>query len=308
MRTKLTTFFRDTFSASNFRPVPVGTYEGFLLRLFFVVLVLTTIWNPIRFTEQPMPKGIASLFDISLLGTSSVFQAFRIVATTAAAAYAAGLLLPLSTSVLAACHIAYHTLYNSQGPTHHDHQMVSLVLLTQAAVLLFLSTYRLVKKRPFALPAGTTTNSLLLYAGQSAVAAVYVTSAITKLSKSNGLWLFKTHHFGKSLIKTDRQRLYSSLDYEKYGGAVPTAEWIINNPNLARLMFAGGFFAELLAFMVLCSRPWAFFIGMGLIIMHQMVERLMHLEFYENQWVAAIFLLGLPYWAGRILRKPRVAT
>ncbi|CAN5171593.1 hypothetical protein BH23VER1_BH23VER1_14570 [soil metagenome] len=287
---------RKTFSRPNFHPVFVGSVEGYFLRGALALLAVSALWKPLNLHEQPLPRGIAHFVDLTFLGDPGVFEVFRIVAAVAALLYALRLFLPLSLPLLAVCHITYQTLYNSQGPTHHDHQMVSLALLAQACVVLFFPLYRLVRKRPFGPLARTNLDGILLYAAQSAIAGVYVASALTKLSKSDGLWVFKSHLFAKSLIKTDRQRLYDTLDYGAYGGAVPAAEWIAGHPHLARLMFSGGFFAEFFAFMALCNRRWALAMGVALIVMHQMVERMMNLQFYENQWMCAIFLVAPAYW------------
>jgi hypothetical protein len=142
----------------------------------------------------------------------------------------------------------------------------------------------------------------MLYFSQCAIVAVYVTSACTKIFKSHGRWVLDSHYFAKSVQKVWRQLYYDNPSSGEYAGVSPWAAWMLDHPNLTRLLFAPGFFLEFLAFVMLWNRAWAAGWGAGLILMHVGISIIMQLEFPEFELLVLIFCINLPYWLLRFCK------
>jgi hypothetical protein len=289
-------FSRFIPHASSFRPRPVARWESFLLRLFFAILAVSGMWKVLPFEKVEMANGIASFVDLSFLGGADAMVWFRPLVVVAAVLYVLHWLNPLGITLLTLAHLGYHTLHNSQGFTYHGNNIVGLVLLAQWATELFWFGYKLVKKKSFAFPDGLTNAAYQLYFSQCAVAAVYVTSAITKLSKSDGLWLFRSHYLAKSIVKTHRQTHYDNPSLGTLEPVIPVAQWLADHHLVTRLAFGAGFMLELFAFLALWNRAWALFIGLSIIAFHFGVEAIMQLDFRVNQIMCLIFLVNVPFW------------
>jgi hypothetical protein len=127
------------------------------------------------------------------------------------------------------------------------------------------------------------------------VGGVYVIAAITKLIKSDGMWVWNTPYLAKDLIKTDRQFYYNSLD-PALGGEVPLATWLLENPMATRILMGAGFAIEIIALVALLNRTAALLIGVCLLALHFGIEQMMLLEFRENKTMIWIFLVNVPFW------------
>ena len=281
---------------SPLQPVVVANWEAFFLRLFFAALTVWGMWKVLPFEKIEVPNGLAHLVDLSFLGGEDAMRWFRPLIIAAALLYVLEVLNPLGLVLLTAAHLGYHTLHNSQGFTYHGNNAVGLVLVTQCAAELFWFGHRLVKGRAFAFASGLTRHAYQLYFAQCAIAAVYVVSAITKLSKTDGMWLFRSHYLAKSVVKTRRQTYYDYPDGALMEPAVPVAQWLAEHHIITRLAFGAGFFLELMAFAALWNRAWALFIGLSIIAFHFGVELIMQLDFRVNQLMCLIFLVNVPFW------------
>lgn len=288
-----------------FSPRPVASWEALLLRLFFAVAVVWGLWPVLLSEKMNAPSGLAYLVDVSIFGGKDAVVWFRPLIVIAAILYVLDVVKPLGLVLLTAAHLGYNTLHNSQGFTFHGNNIIGLILLAQCGAELFWLGYRLVKKRPFALAAGLTRHAYHLYFAQCAIAAVYVTSAITKLSKSDGLWLFRSHYLAKSVVKTHRQTFYDNPAGAVMEPAIPIAQWLAEHHIITRIAFGMGFFLELFAFLALWNRAWALFIGLSIIAFHFGVEAIMQLDFRVNQVICLIFLVNVPFWMVWLLRGRR---
>lgn len=282
-----------------FLPVPVGRVEAVGLRALLAAVVLWSVWREPRHNWMDAPAGIAALgVDLSFLGNDGVHPWFLAGTALAGVVYVAGVFAGIAATiaglaVLTANHVAYWTLFNSQGNTFHGSQMTSLVLLLQLAAAVIAAIRRARGLPPS--PRWPALDGLLLYFSQCAIAAVYVVSAITKLSKSGGRWLLDSHYFAKSIQKVWRQQYYDSPAAGTFDGISPWAEWLASHPVQARLLFAPGFFLELFAFLILWNRRWSMAFGAGLIVMHAAIGRIMQLHFPEFEALVAIFCLNIPF-------------
>jgi hypothetical protein len=288
--------------SSAFQPQPVARWEAFFLRLFFAIATVWGMWKVLPFEKIEMANGIAYLVDLSFLGGADAAAWFRPLIVIAAVLYVLDVVNPLGLVLLTVAHLGYHTLHNSQGFTYHGNNIVGLILLAQCAPAVFWLIYKLVAKRPFPFAAGLTREAYLLAFSQSAIAAVYVTSALTKLSKSDGLWLFRSHYLAKSVVKTHRQTFYDNPAGAMAEPVVGIAQWLAEHHIMTRLAFGMGFFLELFAFLALWNRAWALFIGLSIIAFHFGVEAIMQLDFRVNQLMCLIFLVNVPFWVAWLLR------
>ena len=282
-------------SPGAFLPVKVGRREALLTRLFFSAMVVWGMWKVLPYEKVLSPNGLSYLVDVSFLGGEDAMVWFRPLILAAALLYVCEWLNPLGLVILTLAHLGYNTLDGSQDYTNHRYNIYGLILLAMAA-----AEFWWLGRRWFAQGAkvaDAVRHSYQLYFAQCAIAAVYVTSAITKLSKSDGLWLFRSHYLAKSVVKTHRQTFYDNPE----GLAVPAipavAQWLAEHHVVTRILFGAGFMLELLAFVALWNRAWALFIGLSIILFHFGVEVIMKLDFRENQYMCLIFMVNLPFWA-----------
>ena len=276
--------------AGFFSPPKVTPLEGFLLRVFFAVVVAYTFRFEVPFSTQPHPTGLAHFFDLTWLSDPFSFSIFRGVIYFLLFLYAAGVLLPVTLPLLALGHVLAFTLYNSQGYTHHGFQIVSLTLVAQAGTILYDTIRRGVRLRP----PDAVLDSWLLWQSQVVVVGTYLISVFSKMINSRGLWLWNSSYIATDLIKSRRQVYYGSLD-PNYAGNPVEAIWLLENPWMARALFGTGFILEAIAFLALASRKMAFVIGVALILMHRSIAGLMALRFDNNEMLCAIYLVGLPF-------------
>lgn len=299
------------FFATGFAPVPVSGIEWFFLRLLFGALVFTNFldWHPYDYPSQEHPTGLARLLDLTWIhspdlidlpfieGRHGMHETFVVLAAVLCLAYIIGRGLIVTLPLLALLHIIPRTLSNSQGFTHHGFQLVSLALVVQAIVVWWLAIRTWQKKPP--LPAGLTLPSYMLYYSSGVVALSYVVSALTKLTNTKGLWVWRSNYICIELIKSHRLEYYKDLDPAKAGDPA-AAVWLLNHPWLTRIAFGSGFFLELFAFLALKSRPWALAVGLCMIAFHRSVWWLMRLEFPMHEYLMLIFLVNVPFWIWKV--------
>lgn len=285
---------------SRFLPVVVEKTEALWLRIFLVLAVLWSIWKPSKYEVLEDPVGLAKLgVPLAWIGKDGVHPYFLTGTAVMGLLYIIGIfgrgrLTLVGLLGLNAAHIGYWTLANSQGNTFHGSQMTSLVLVLQlAGCITMLLRQRL--QLPLT-PRWPGMDSVLLFFSQCAIAGVYVTSAITKIKKSGGRWLWDSPYFAKSIQKVWKQLHYDYPSKGEFTGVSPWATWLAENPMMARLLFAPGFFLELFAFVILWNRAWAAGWGLALVLMHIGIGFIMQLYFPEFEVLVLIFCVGIPYW------------
>lgn len=282
-------------SGTAFRPVAVGRIEALLFRLFFAMAVVWGMWTVLPFEDIKSAKGLSHLVDVSFLGGEDAMVWFRPLMVVAALLYVLEWARPLGLVLLLLGHVGYNTLLGSQNFTSHRYNIYGLILLAQCSAEVWWWARRFWTAHG-AKVTDAVRHSYQLYFAQCAIAAVYVTSAITKLSKSDGQWLTRSHYLAKSVVKTHRQTFYDNPE----GLAVPPipaiAQWLAEHHVITRIAFGAGFFLELFAFLALWKRAWALLIGVSIILFHLGVELIMRLDFRENQLACLIFMVNLPFW------------
>lgn len=274
-------------------------WEMIFMRLGFAALVYYTIPPWILFDSQPHPNGLAHWIDFTFLSNHSVLGVLRLVLVLSLAGYVLNLAsLPCLTFMLFLS-VAYGSLINSQGAISHSLQPVSLVILAQWLVAL----WQLGRQGWRACYSGLDlpSNRMLIHAAKVALVSCYVVSAVSKIEKTNGTWAWRVPNLAVQLVKTTEQDYYNELK--------PRPEWntqvvdfMQKHPNWTRVIIGPALFLELLAFLALINRAWAFLIGVSLITMHLMISLIMQLHFFEMEMLNLIFLVNLPFLACAVWR------
>jgi hypothetical protein len=290
---------RRLFPEGAFLPQRVGKVESLFLRLGLVAITIWSCWKRSPYDSMERPAGLGQWIDFSFLGKPGVHPWFLALLALAGSIYLLGTwrgtrwtlvgVLPLTLG-----HVAYWTLRNSQGNTFHGSNLTSLVLLGQL-IACVIQLWRESKATRDS-PRWPGLDGMLLYFSQSAIAACYVASGLTKLARTQGRWVLDSHLFAKSVQKVWRQHYFDDPTNQAYSGISPWAQWLVEHPMLARFMFGPGFFLELFAFLLLASRRWALALGLSIIAMHFFIEQIMVLEFREWQALSLVFAVNLPFW------------
>lgn len=252
-----------------------------------------------RLVDPDKPNGIAHFIDLKFLANSEIYYPLQWIAIACLILYAVGFLLWLTLPYLASFSIIVGTLGNSDGGIGHAYQMVSLILLGQAVVAVFCA----ICSRRFGLFSDEKVDTFLAYYAQVMIVSCYVTSAITKVKNSDGTWLWNSPYFSAEIVKTEYQTHYSRLDVPLDESSIQRAEWLVEHPMVARALFAPGLIFELLAFVALFSRRWAFLVGIGLIGMHWFIEFFMSLDFFLFEACVAIWLVNPAWWIVSGIRR-----
>ncbi len=282
------------FLTNGYRPHPVGRWEWTIMRVLFAVIVFydLTDRDPYKHAGQPKPEGIAKFVDLTWLNESWAYPTVLIIVGIACLFYIFGFGLRFALPVMLLLSTMVRTYHNSQGFHDHSHQLIALALLAQTIVV-WVFYIRKLRGRPepsVAMP------GWLLYYTQGIIAATYVVAAMSKLMRSTGMWVINSPYISYDLVKAKRQNYYKYLD-EDLAGDPAAAVWVLENPNLARLMFGGAFFLELFALLALKNRPWALLIGVALITLHRSIKWMMGLNFATAELLLVIFFINIPFWA-----------
>lgn len=251
------------------------------------------------FSEAKEPVGIGLLIDLTFLSGEAVGKWVHWVALGALLVYVTGFLLPFSTLVLFALHCTIFTLNNSKGAIHHGYQIFTVVLLAQVCVLWVPWLVRAWPPLRKILPehrAGLHRRDLFVYYSQLAVAGVYMIAGLSKMLRSHVKWIIDSPDVAVQVVKSHSQKYYEYLQPEWGDMGMGYATWISANPGLTRVMLTSGLLLELFAFLMLINRAWAAFIGISLIVMHEMIGELMALHFPQNSATDFALLVNAPFW------------
>jgi hypothetical protein len=295
---------------SGFTQAPhVSALEAFFSRVLLSMLVAWDLQRFDQMSRQENPVGLARFFDLTWLSHPEVYPLYRNIVYGLLILFIAGIGLPFVLPLIALGHTLVWTLYNSQGSTHHGHQIISMLLVVQAGVVIY---YQLKKQRCLLQPTAEL-NGWLLWHSIALICGTYVVSVITKMDNSNGMWFWNSNHIAMDMLKTQRQNYLNDLSPE-FAGDPPLALWLIEHKWIARAMFSSGVLLELFCFFALGHRLLAFIIGLSLIAMHRSISHLMNLEFLNNELLALIFFVNIPFliawpleWVWRKMRDRKAS-
>jgi hypothetical protein len=275
--------------------VPHSSWEMAFMRVAFAAMAWQSVPSFYYPATLSHPNGLASFLDLTFLLNAEVLGTLRGLLAVAVVFYAAGFLMFLSLTYITFLLSACGSFENSQGAINHTLQPLALVALAQWGVAgYFLVCDRAVHKRPFFPIATAETHRRLVHAAKVALVSCYVTSAITKLERSEGEWLQRTPNLAVAIAKTNTKSYLNIQEpADHLAKAVP--QFIIDHPNITRVFFGFGFALELFSFLALLGRWPAILIGVSLILMHDMIARVMDLHFAIFERLALIFLVNAPW-------------
>jgi hypothetical protein len=283
--------------------VPHAGWETGLMRIAFAAMVWQTVPSFYYQVTLSHPTGLAHFLDLTFLMNPEVLGILRGLLAAAVVFYAAGLFMFLSLGVITFMLAACGSLENSQGAINHSLQPLALVALAQWGVAgWFVVRDHLVNHRPFFPVVSAETHHWLVHAAKVALISCYVTSAFTKLERSDGQWVQRTPNLAVAIAKTNTKSYLNIREpADHLTQAVP--QLILEHPHLTRIFFGFGFALELLAFLALLGRWPAVLIGASLILMHAMIARVMDLHFAIFEQLAFIFLVNAPWLVALAIRK-----
>ncbi|HEY5705892.1 MAG TPA: hypothetical protein VIS96_09995 [Terrimicrobiaceae bacterium] len=277
-------------------------WEMTLMRFAFAVMVWQSV--PAFYYQIALshPNGIAHFVDLRFLMNPEILGILRGVLAVALLFYVAGLLMFLSLGVMTFLLVACGSLENSQGAINHSFQPLALVALAQWAVAGFFAVRdRVVRKAFFPLVAADR-QRLLVHAAKVALVSCYVTSAFTKLERSEGQWIHRTPNLAVAIAKSNAKSYLNALEPASHWATTAPA-LIVRHPRLTRTVFGFGFALELFSFLALLGRWPAALIGGGLIAMHYMISQVMDLHFVIFEKLALIFLVNAPWLAALAIKQ-----
>lgn len=217
------------------------------------------------------------------------------LAYVAVAAYAIDRLATVALVYLAVFFIAQVTVRSSRVVANHGHHLVMIVIVAQlCAVGAWNAAERWHWDDPGYL-AETQADTMVWWSVQ-AILAVYFTSGITKLLKSDLGWI----HQSPALLVAASSRLETG-GAMLVGGKVkmiPRVERLISgflpHPAVTRVVFAAGLLTELLAPVGLLGENVLLVVGVALVLLHQANHRLLLLAFTSWQLVVFAYLINVP--------------
>ena len=279
--------------------IPFASWEMFLMRLFCSILFYDALADGVEFATMPYPHGFGKWIDVTFLAQPGLWDTLKLLTIPFLLAYTLGrFTLPALTYVTLLL-IAYGTLRNSQGAIGHNTQLVALVLLAQWVMCLWESIRGARLTGRWAWVDDVPRQRLMIHAARIMIAATYLTTAISKIDRSNGMWIWDTPNLSVQVIKTQSADYYNTLEPVSplLMETIPNA--IAEHPWLTRIIFAPGLLLELFFFLALMGRGWSFFMGVFTIILHVMISALMGLDFPNHEFLIAIFFVNIPYWIYR---------
>jgi hypothetical protein len=132
-----------------------------------------------------------------------------------------------------------------------------------------------------------------VFAVLTVIAASYVVCGVVKVVNSDGLWIQKAPLLAVQLLKTHYSHFYDTLELPPQWLQDITA-FLLEYPWIARIVFGAGLVIELLGFVILINRRWAFIGGVAIIALHLSISRLMNLNFEAHMFAVLIYCVNLP--------------
>ena len=255
-------------------------------------------------TSLPHPNGLAHFVDLRFLMNPEILGVLRGALAVALVFYVVGFFGFASLGYMTFLLVACGSLDNSHGAINHSFQPLALAALAQWLVAGFVGIRdRFARKAGFFPLASTETQRLLSHSAKVALVSCYVTSAFTKLERSDGQWIQRTPNLAVAIAKTNANSYLNAFEPPDHWAKTAPA-FIINHPTLTRVFFGFGLALELLSFLALLGRWPAVLIGGSLIAMHHMISQIMDLHFAIFEKLAFIYLINAPWLivfaAGRI--------
>lgn len=266
-----------------------GRVELLFMRLLFAPVVFDVIkWKTGPFTTQKFPHGIAHFVDLTWLAKHPPGVFWQQVTIAGLLAYVVGWGSALALLPALFFAITIGTLLTSQSQNvNHTWQLITMILLAQFLVYAWPRG-----KRDFLRPSPAV-HRLAIYASTVVISASYVVCGVVKLANSHFQWIQKVPNLSLQIMKSNWAGYYDTLE-QPPEWLSRAAQAIVDHPNLARVFFGSGLLIELLGFVVLINRKFAFWGGLMIIALHLSISKVMDLHFEYHMAAALIFLVNVP--------------
>lgn len=267
-------------------PFQYSKVEMLVMRVLFATLLFSSIkWETAPYKTQRNPTGLAHFFDFTWLSQHPPGLFWQGLTIAGLVIYVLGVLPVVGLAPVCTFAVMIGTLVTSKA-MHHSWQAITMIALAQFFVYAWAA-----RKGGFFRPS-IEVQRLAVWWSTVVFAAAYVVCGIVKLVRSDFLWIHKVPYLSVQLLKSNWASYYDTLQ--------PVATWlpkvtqaIVDYPNLARLFFGAGLLIELLGFVVLINRKWAFWGGLAIIALHLSISKVMDLHFEVHMGLAFIFLVNV---------------
>ncbi len=304
-------FFRNELGMIEY-----SRWEWIIIRTVFAFLLWGATWHTFNpgaidipeYDTSNNPNGLAALFNLNWLAGTGATAVSAILFFLFLVLYLSGFFPLVAVSGLLVIHSAVGAIFASPQKDHHATQVVGLVLLGQFVFLVWRPLRRLIWTKYSRAPHYSLPTGMIVFS-QQMMCAGYVVSAISKWINSGGgilpgaKWLAQLPNIVVQFVKNEGQATADFARPPEDDFNRQVVEWVTMHPTEAILLFGMGFYLELLAFVALINRGWAFLLGVGLFAMHSMISEIMRLNFFYNKMLLLIFFINLPFWLRFFFRR-----
>lgn len=275
--------------------IPFAGWEMLIMRLAFSWYFYDLLPESVELTTMPFPNGLGHFIDFTFLARPGVWETLKLLSIPCLLAYSFGFLTGPALAFPLFLIVSFGTLRNSQGAIGHTTQLVALVILAQMGMALW-ETFR--RGRPWM--DNLDRQRLIIHAARVMIAAAYLTTAISKIDRSDGKWLWQTPNLSVQIVKTQANQYYNTLEKHDPFLMEKLPALIAEHPHVSRVLFAPGLLIELFLFLGLMGRGWSALLGVAGVLLHRGIEILMGLEFGSHEVILWIFYINVPYWIARV--------
>jgi len=270
------------------------------MRFLFALVIHDSVSWSRTFSALPKPNGLAKLgwepLNQALLffGHKETLDVIRHAIWVPLAIYVAGIIpIPAIVSLLVVT-VATGTLENSDGGIGHSYQIVSLILLAQlGSHILTTVGERRTGPSPWLKP-GLAAQNHATHLAKVTIAAAYVVCGVSKLIKSDFLWVMNSPLLSVQMTKANWREYYNTLELKDDFVTTRLPQLIVEYPNFARLFFGAGLALELGTLLALRGRRWALAVGLSLVLFHSMLDWVMSLTFWTHMFCIVVFFVNVP--------------
>lgn len=245
-----------------------------------------------KYHSQPFPVGVCTIFDCSMFCSGIPKWLFVGLLVSFAWLYIVEKAMLLSLVGLSICSIITLTLEESNG-NPAENGIISLLFIAQliAYILHWINTKRLLEQ------------DRVQFSIQI-VAAVYVLSAVSKLSTSGSLWFMDdAPNFILEIYRVYNAKYAATglIHYQETAGVV--ASFFLNHVLLLRILLFFALVIELFSFLMIINSSWAIVYGLLLLSLHLGIYLIIDVTFPTIMIPMLVVTINPLYWILQWARK-----
>jgi len=253
--------------------------------LWLLTIARVTLVN--KYAGQPFPEGICRLFNCAALIQTPIVYVLLLLAVLLVILYITERYMPVTLTGLALISIIVLTVERSHGISSRD-ELWSLLFIAQAIAYIRYSFTNTNFKQQIAV------QNLAMFYSIQLIAAVYVTSGLTKLQTSGIQWIMDGPNIAAALYKINAQMHIEFGLSQTHSYLNSVMRFINNYPNITRTFFTLAILTELFALTMLLSRKWARKYGFLLLGLHIGIFVCTVIFIPVFIFCVVVYLIGLP--------------